>query len=255
MSGPSREERLSQAFVELTDTLVDDFDVVDLLTTLALHCVDLLDVRSSGVMLSDPDGNLRVIGASSEESHDLDIREIQSDQGPCLDCYRTGRIQSAPDLDTETRWRRFVPMARALGYRSIHAIPLRLRGSVIGALNLMRTVPGHLPDSELRTAQALADIATVGLFSHRRAATADLLTDQVLAVRTSRSHVERAVGIVAEHGRVGTAVAFRALRERARQDGVRMSELARDITLGAFDVAALDSLLDGLLDERDQETG
>ncbi|MEU7045793.1 GAF and ANTAR domain-containing protein [Streptomyces varsoviensis] len=242
--GNSREERLSQAFVELADTLVDDFDVVDLLTTLALHCVDLLNVRSSGVVLADPDGKLHVIGASGEESHELDIREIQSDQGPCMDCYRTGEFQAAPDLRTETRWPRFVPMALDLGYRSIHALPLRLRGIVIGALNLMRAEPGDLSESDLRTAQALADIAVVALFSHRQMTHAGPLTDQVLAVRASRSHVERAVDIVAEHRRVDTATAFRALRERSRLDGVRMSELAHDIARGDFDPAVLADLID-----------
>ncbi len=250
--GTSREERLSQAFVELAGTLVDDFDVVDLLTTLSLHCVDLLKVRSSGVILADLDERLHVIGASSEESHELDLREIQSGQGPCMDCYRTGLLQSAPDLDTETRWPRFVPMALGLGYRSIHALPLRLRGQVIGALNLMRTEPGRLSESDLRTAQALADIAAVGMFSHRQVAHAGHLTDQLLATRTSRSHVERAVDIVAAHRRVGTATAFRALRERSRRDGVRMSELAHDITRGAFDVTALADLVDDL---DDRETG
>ncbi|MFH8981485.1 GAF and ANTAR domain-containing protein [Streptomyces varsoviensis] len=253
--GTSREQRLSQAFVELAGTLVDDFDVVELLTTLSLHCVDLLGVRSSGVILADLEGNLHVIGASSEEGHELDIREIQSGQGPCLDCYRTGLIQYTADLDTETRWPLFAPAARVLGYRSIHALPLRLRGQVIGALNLMHTAPGRLPEDDLRTAQALADIATVGLFSHRQAVQPARFTDQLLTARTSRSHVERAVGIVAEHRRVDTATAFRALRERSRRDGVRMSELAHDITRGDFDVAALADLTDERDGRDHRETG
>ncbi|MEV0260427.1 GAF and ANTAR domain-containing protein [Streptomyces sp. NPDC050617] len=253
--GASREERLSQVFVEFADTLVGDFDVVDLLTTLTLHCVDLFDVRSSGVILADPDGKLHVIGASSEESHELDIREIQSDQGPCLDCYRTGLLQSVPDLHTETRWPRFVPTARALGYRSIHALPLRLRDDVIGALNLMRTEPGRLPESDLRSAQALADMAVVGLFSHRQAAPADLFADQALAVGTRRSHVERAVGIVAQHRQVGTGVAFRVLREHSRRNGVRISDVAHDIARGAFDVTALADLIDSHDGHEGRETG
>lgn len=249
--GLPREERLSRAFVELADTLVDDFDVVELLTTLTLHCVDLLDVHSSGVMITDPHGNLVVIGASSDQTRELELREIQSDQGPCLDCYRTGEPQSAPDLESETRWPRFTPLALGHGYHSLHAVPLRLRSRVIGALNLMRTAPGALGQAELRTAQALADIATVGLLSHRQVGLADLITDQLLAARTSRSLTEQAVNIVAERWQLDTAEAFRVLQERSRKDGIPMSELAHDIARGAFDIAALA----GIVADRARDTG
>ncbi|MEV4874359.1 GAF and ANTAR domain-containing protein [Streptomyces syringium] len=249
--GSSREERLSRAFVELADTLVDDFDVVELLTTLTMHCVDLLDVHSSGVMITDPHGNLIVIGASSEQTRELELREIQSDQGPCLDCYRSGEPQSAADLATETRWPRFTPLALSHGYRALHAVPLRLRSRVIGALNLMRTTPVPLGPAELRTAQALADIATVGLLSHRRVGLADLVTDQLLAARTSRSLTEQAVNVVAERWQLDTAEAFRVLQERSRKEGISMSELSHDIARGTFDITALA----GIIAARARESG
>ncbi|MFD7534775.1 GAF and ANTAR domain-containing protein [Streptomyces sp. NPDC059819] len=235
----SREERLARAFVELADTLVDDFDVIDLMTTLTCHCVDLLDVASSGVMLTDLDGSLVVMGASSELAREFEIRELQSDQGPCLDSYRTGTVQSAPDLDRETRWPRFTGPARDLGFRSVQAVPLRLRRRVIGALNLMDTRPDTLTPVDLRLAQALADMATVGLLSHRQAGLPDPITDQLQAVRTSRVLLEQAVNVVAERRQTDTATAYRALSQRARAEGTTLTVVARAVALGTVDVTDL----------------
>src|SRR5206468_9731541 len=104
----TRERMLAKTFVELADSLVTDFDIVDLLTLLADRCVDVLDVGAAGLMLLAPDGELRVMASSSEAMRVLELFELQSQEGPCLDCYREGHPVVNQDLATaDGRWPRF----------------------------------------------------------------------------------------------------------------------------------------------------
>src|SRR5437588_6694697 len=137
----TRETMLAQTLVELADTLVADFDVVDLLTLLADRCVDVLDVGAAGLMLASPDGDLRVMASSSETMRVLELFEVQAQEGPCLDCYRTGQPVANEDLEGDNRWPSFAAEAIAAGFRSVHALPMRLRGTVIGAINLFHVDP------------------------------------------------------------------------------------------------------------------
>ena len=136
-------ELLSETFVELTDTMVADFDVIDFLHVLTDRSVKLLDVSAAGLLLADPRGELRVVAASSEAARVLELFQLQNDQGPCLDCFRTGQPVSAADLDAEAeRWPRFAAAARQSGFAAVQALPMRLRDQVIGALNLFRASAG-----------------------------------------------------------------------------------------------------------------
>ncbi len=140
-----REAMLARTLVELADTLVADFDVVDLLTLLADRCVEVLGVGAAGLMLVAPEGDLRVMASSSETMRVLELFELQSQEGPCLDCYRTGQPVVNQDLATVNgRWPRFAAKALEAGFHSVHALPLRLRGTVIGALNLFHTEPWRI---------------------------------------------------------------------------------------------------------------
>src|SRR3954466_9629119 len=152
----TREVVLATTFVELADTLVADFDVVDLLTLLSHRCVEVFDVGAVGIMLAGADGRLHVMASSSETVRILEILELQADEGPCLDCYRSGEAVVNQDLAAavDGRWPRFAPVAIAAGFRSAPSLPMRLRGSIIGAINLFRTRPGELDQSELALAQA-----------------------------------------------------------------------------------------------------
>src|SRR5579859_5743929 len=154
-------ELLSETFVELTDTLVAGFDVIDFLHVLTNRSVQLLDVSAAGLLLADPRGELRVVAASSEAARLLELFQLQNDQGPCLDCYRTGRPVAAADLAAERRWPRFAPAARQAGFAAVQALPMRLREQVIGALNLFRTDTGAFTSGDVRVGQALADVATI----------------------------------------------------------------------------------------------
>jgi transcriptional regulator with GAF, ATPase, and Fis domain len=223
----TREVRLVRTFVEVADTLVADFDVVELLTSLANHCVDLFDASEAGMLLTDRNGGLEVVASSSSAMANLELFELQHDEGPCVDCFRTGQLVSTADLEAERRrWPRFAPEALDAGFHAACALPLRLRESTIGALNLLRTDSGSLSDSDLAAAQALADVATIGLIHQRAAEDARLLTEQLQRALDSRIVIEQAKGVLAAHGGLSMTAAFEALRGYARAHQQRLSDVA-----------------------------
>jgi transcriptional regulator with GAF, ATPase, and Fis domain len=159
---------LSDTFVELADTMVADFDIIDFLHMLIDRSVALLGASAAGVVLADPRGELRVAAASSEEAGLLELFQLQNDQGPCLECFRTGRPVTATDLTgPDPRWPRFAQAATQAGFATVEALPMRLRGQVIGALNLFGAGPGRFDAADVRIGQALADVATIGLLHER----------------------------------------------------------------------------------------
>src|SRR5688500_10313591 len=170
-----REALLAQTLVELADTLVDDFDVVDLLTLLADRCVEVLDVSAAGLMLAAPEGDLRVVASSSEGMRLVELFELQAQEGPCPDCYRTGEPTLSDNLATAGDWRLFGPVALEAGFKSVHAMPMRLRGVTIGALNLFRADAGVLDEADVLAGQALADVATIAILQHRAAIQAHIV--------------------------------------------------------------------------------
>lgn len=227
----SREQHLAAAFVELVDTLVDDYDVVDLLDRLVGHSVRLLDVTAAGLLLDDQRGNaLRVLAASSERTRLLELFQLQTDQGPCLDCVRTGRPVSTPDLNAAaTRWPRFVPVAIQQGFHAVHALPLRLRNQTIGALNLFHDRPATLTPDDLRLGQALADAATIGILHERAIRRGETLIEQLQTALNSRVIIEQAKGFLADRGGFDVDQAFDLLRGYARNHNLRLSDTARQV--------------------------
>src|SRR5208282_2149279 len=202
---------LSETFVELTDTMVAGFDVIDFLHVLTDRSVQLLDVSAAGLLLADPRGELRVVAASSEAARLLELFQLQNHQGPCVDCFRSGRPVQAADLAAAAdRWPRFAPAARRAGFAAVQALPMRLREQVIGALNLFRAGPGALAPADIRVGQALADVATISM-RH-----SDTLNEQLQAALNSRVIIEQAKGKLAERLGVDMDQAFSLLRGRAR---------------------------------------
>ena len=227
------EQLLSETFVELTDTMVADFDVIDFLQMLTDRSVRLLEVAAAGLLLADPRGELRVIAASSEAARLLELFQLQNDQGPCLDCFRSGQPVSAADLTAEARrWPRFAPAARQAGFAAVQALPMRLREQVIGALNLFRTTPGAFDPAGIRIGQALADVATISLLHERGMRHSDALNEQLQTALNSRVVIEQAKGKLAERHGLDMDQAFAVLREHARTRNLRLSELAQAFVEG-----------------------
>jgi GAF domain-containing protein len=236
-----RETMLARTLVELADTLVADFDVVDLLTRLVDRCVDVLDVGAAGIMLAAPDGGLRVMASSSEAMRVLELFEVQGQEGPCLDCYRSGQPVLNQDLATvDGRWPRFVPEALAVGFHSVHALPLRLRGTVLGALNLFHVESGPMRQPDLDAAQALADVASIAILQHRATVEAHVLNEQLTRALNTRVVIEQAKGVLAEREGLTMGDAFAVLRHHARNHNFLLADVAADVISGALVSSALD---------------
>lgn len=241
-TGQSRENWVAQTMVELADTLVDDFDVIDFLTLLADRCVQLLDAAEVGLLLADFDGNLRVAGSSSERLRHLELFELQNDEGPCLDCYRTGEQVLNEDLEGSIRWPTFAPRSREAGFRMAHALPMRLRGRCIGAVNVLTAHERYLAESEAALGQAMADIATIGLLQEQAVQRATVLAEQLEGALSNRVTIEQAKGVVAARLEVDVAEAFALFRAYARAHGRRLSDVAANLLarrLSAEDVRGL----------------
>jgi GAF domain-containing protein len=226
------EIQLADVFVEMADTLVDDFDVIDFLQMLTERCVQLLGVSAAGLLLTDGQDTLQMVAASSERTRLLELFQLQTDQGPCVDCFRTGLPVSVTDLPSAGRWPRFTAAAAEVGFAAVHAVPMRLRTEVIGALNFFDTDPGPLDDGKLRIGQALADVATIGLLQHRAIRRRDILTEQLQTALNSRILIEQAKGVLAERLHLDVAEAFTVLRDGARSRNRRLSDIAQAIVDG-----------------------
>ena len=219
---------LSDTFVDLADTMVADFDVIDFLHMLTDRSVQLLAASAAGVVLADPRGELRVAAASSEEVGLLELFQLQNDQGPCLECFRTGLPVTARDLTGPLqRWPRFAEAAARSGFGAVEALPMRLRGQVIGALNLFGTEPGQFDPADLRIGQALADVATIGLLHERNVRRREAVAEQLQAALNSRVVIEQAKGKLAERLGIDMDRAFNMLRDYARSSNQRLTDVAR----------------------------
>jgi transcriptional regulator with GAF, ATPase, and Fis domain len=235
-SSAHRESRLIAAFVEMADTLVDDYDVADVLHRLTEHCVRLLGAAAAGLLLADQRGSLQVLASSTERTRLLELFQLQTDEGPCLDCVRTGQPVLVSDLDAERgRWPAFAPEAISEGFRSVHAVPLRLRREVIGALNLFGTRPGAMGEQDLAVARALADTATIGILQERAIRRGEVLTEQLQTALNSRITIEQAKGVLAHAGNVEMDQAFQALHSYGRARSTRLSEIAALLVTGRLE--------------------
>jgi GAF domain-containing protein len=231
-----READVVKALVEMADTLVDDYDVIDVLTGLAERCVNLLGASAAGVMLASPDGDLRVVASSSEAMRVLELFELQTQEGPCLDAFRTGEPVEHENLYAGSgRWPQFSTAALQAGFQSVHALPLRLRDVTIGGLNLFNVEQTPMDERDLIVARALADLAAISVLQHRAVTETQHLNEQLAHALNSRIVIEQAKGIIAELASCDLADAFSRLRNYARQNNRRLTDVAQ---------AALDHTLD-----------
>ena len=242
----SREALLVRTLVELADTLVDDFDVVEALTRLADRCVELFDISAAGVMLVAPEGDLRVVASSSEAMRVVELFELQAQEGPCPECFHIGQPVVDADLASgEHRWPAFAPVAIEAGFRSVHAVPMRLRGESVGALNLFGAEAGGLDGADAIAGRALADVATIAVVQHRATRHAQAVTEQLDHALNSRVLIEQAKGVLAERTGLDMERAFSRLRDYARTHNLGLSDVAQRMIDGRLDVAALPSVPPG----------
>jgi len=235
----TREAELVRSLVEMADTLVDDYDVVDLLTGLAGRCVNLLGVSAAGVMLKHPSGKLGLVASSSEAMRLLELFELQAQEGPCVDAIRTGEAVGHEILTTEAgRWPSFTAAALGAGFKSASALPLRYRDVTLGALNLLSTTTDAMDDGDRIVARAFADLAAVSIVQNRAHIEAKRLNEQLAAALTSRVVIEQAKGVLAERAGIDLTEAFSRMRAYARDNNRRLSEVAEAAVAGTLEPTA-----------------
>ena len=221
------QQRLLETFVKLADTLIDEYDVVDLLQFLVDTCRDVLDTTAAGILLADARGELEVVASTSEASRLVEVMQLSAEQGPCIESFRSGRRVSVPDIETcKDEWWQFRGSALAQGFRSMDALPLRLRDSTIGTLNLLRSTAGAAPEEAISAAQAFADVATIGILHERTLRESAILSEQLQAALNSRIIIEQAKGVVSHTRGVSIDEAFTLMREYARSHSMGLSIVA-----------------------------
>jgi transcriptional regulator with GAF, ATPase, and Fis domain len=234
------EREVLRALVEVADTFVDDYDVVDFLHGLAVRCVTLLDVDEAGVMLMDANSTLRYVASSSEQMRLVELLELQHEEGPCLDAWRAGQMtMSTRAEDAAKRWPTFGTHARDAGLESLAGVPMRLRLNQIGALNLFSRRPGGLSDDDRHIAQAMADIATIGILQERAIHDGHVVSTQLQSALESRIAIEQAKGILAEHASISVDDSFILLRTYSRANNGKLTETAHNVVSGALSPTAI----------------
>ncbi|SED63348.1 GAF domain-containing protein [Amycolatopsis tolypomycina] len=235
-----RERQVTRTFVALADTLVDNFDVADLLHTLVRRCVELLDVAAAGLTLADERGSLQVLASSTEQARLLELFQLGIDEGPCVECFSSRAPVLVADITAEgARWPRFAAEAARQGFASVHSMPMRLRKQTIGALNLFGTLPGELGADDIDLAQGLADTATIGILQERAIRHEEMMSEQLQTALNSRVTIEQAKGVLAVTGQLGMDDAFVALRSYARSHNVLLGEVARGLAERTLDPAVV----------------
>lgn len=227
-------------FGELVDTLVGDFDVIEVLTLLTTRCVELLAAGAAGILLADNDGHLRVIGASNEKIQLLELFQIQSDEGPCLDCFRTGQVVLHSDLDTHSPWPLFAAECTKSGFASVCAVPLRLKSHTLGCLNMFMSGSGGLTAIDVALAQSLADFASIALVQDQATRDAATREGHLQHALASRIAIEQAKGMIAERRRVDMDEAFSRLRSYARNNNRHLTEVAEAIVATTLPIDSME---------------
>ena len=233
-------EGLARVFVELADTLVEEFDALDLLQLLADRCVELLDVDAAALMLADQRGDLQLVATTSKAARLLEILGLEAREGPGLDCFTAGHPVTNIDLaGARDRWPMFAPAAVEAGFGATHVLPMRLRRQVIGAMNLFTHAPRSLTEGDLAVGQAMADVATIGLLHERNLRDQTVLSEQLQVALTSRVLIEQAKGVLAARSGISVAEAFTCIRAHARRHGLTLTAVAAAVVDGALDRSML----------------
>lgn len=237
MTGPDRESRLAAAFVALADTLAPGRGIVDTLQLLVESSTSLTAVVEAGIVLADSSGKLHMAATTGKRVSDIEITQLATSSGPCYVAFTTGvNVEVADILASRDRWPEFADLAVAKGFRSMHAIPLRLRDVTLGSLNLFSEQLGRLSDQDAVLAQAMADVATIGIVQDRMLTSHATINDQLLTALDSRVRIEQAKGLLAHRHDISVEEAFTLLRSHARRNGLKLNDVAVDVVERRLDL-------------------
>lgn len=240
MDGTSREARLNAAFVTVADTLTEHYDVVDLLHTLVTECTQIVEATAGGLMLADAMGRLQVVASTNESAELVEVMQLAAGAGPCVDCFTSGASVSVADIDSGgSKWPAFRSAALEQGFHSVHATPMKLRGEVIGTMNLFQAATGAMSERDSAVVQALADVATIGVLQQRIATESQIVAEQLQRALDSRVLIEQAKGALAEALDMTMEEAFTSLRSYARNHNLTLHEVASGITTRRINSAVI----------------
>jgi GAF domain-containing protein len=240
MDEASRETRINTAFVTVADTLTTDFDVVDLLHALVEQCTEILDTDAGSLMLLNSNGQLQLMTSTSEGADFVEVMQLNADSGPCIDCFSTGAAISVPNIQSSGgKWPAFQKAAMQNGFHSAHATPMRLRGQIIGTMNLFRSKRGAFSDHDAAVAQALTDVATIGILHERVAREGPILAEQLHRALDSRIFIEQAKGMIAHALSIPMDGAFNVLRIHARNNSLTIRSVAEGINARTISVQSI----------------
>jgi transcriptional regulator with GAF, ATPase, and Fis domain len=233
----TREQLLVTTFVTLADSLVAGYDVIDLLQTLVERATALFDASSAGIILGPDVDHLEVIASTSENSRIVGLLQLRAGEGPCVEAVTSGRVVSVGnESEMRDRWPSFAAAATGSGYESVHAIPLRLRQQIIGSLNLFRDHPGALNERDAIAAQALADVATIGVLQERTIHDSSVVREQLRRALDTRIVIEQAKGVIAYTHDLDMDAAFRLIRHHARSTQTPLSAVAAGVVDGSVSI-------------------
>lgn len=237
MTELTREQRINEAFVTVADTLVADYDVIDLVHTLVEVCTTLLAVDAGGLLLADEHGDLQLVASTSERADFVEIMQLAAGVGPCVDCYTSGKAVAVGDIAADgSRWPEFQAAAAQQKFVAVYATPLRLRGQVLGAMNLFSGSTGVLNPEDAAVAQALADVATIGILQERNIRESGVVAVQLQRALESRVLIEQAKGVLSAMGDMDVDAAFAALRTYARTNNLTLRDVAEGVTTRTLDI-------------------
>lgn len=238
MTDDTREEILLRTFAKLADTLVDDYDIVDLLQMLVDTCRDVLDTRAAGILLANSAGELELLASTSEASQLVELMQLAAEAGPCIEAFTTGHVISVPDVAlSPPEWVRFRDSALGQGFASVHSIPMRLRDTTIGTLNLLRENTGELDERDATAGKAFADVATIGILHERSLRESATLTEQLQTALNKRVLIEQAKGFVAHTYDVSVDAAFTLIRDYGRSHRMPLSQVAEQLITLRLDIS------------------
>lgn len=233
----TREAHLSRTFVAVADSLVDTYDLIDLLQKLVDNAIELFDATAAGITLGPDDEHLEVIVSTSEESRLIELMQVRVGEGRCVEAVTTRKPVSAVDLaEIRRRWPAFAEQVAMSSYASVHAIPLRLRGQTIGSFNLFCDREGALDDADAVAAQALADVATISILQERTIRDADIVRQQLQRALDSRVAIEQAKGVIANTHALDMESAYRLIRHHARSTQTSLADVAQGIIAGTLNL-------------------
>jgi GAF domain-containing protein len=236
MDGTSREARISAAFVSVADTLTTEYDMVDLLHTLVSECAGILGMEAGGLMLVDGNGDLQLMTSTSEAADLVEVMQLAAAAGPCIDCFRTGVAVSVREISESQQWPKFRTTAMEQGFHSVLATPMKLRGKILGTMNLFGITAGEVTPRDAAVAQALADVATIGILQERVIQEGHLIEGQLHRALDSRILIEQAKGVIANELSLSMDDAFNLLRKYARDRNLTISSVSEQVSNRAISV-------------------